>query len=249
MDPGRGAAAAGERARSTDGRPAARRRLGAHLGRPAWEDRIEHAAAGQHDLHRHQHDAWRRSTTSRCARRSTTPSTSSASSKLLNGRGTVANQILPPLMPGYDPDYQGYDYDPEKAKALLAEAGFPDGFETSIECIAVDPQPKLCESFQQDLAKIGIKLTSTRWPRRTCHRRRRQRQDPPHLVRRPGLDPGLPRPGRFLCADPGLRLECAGRLELVRATATRICTPEPWPAGHDRSGCRAWRPTSRSSRH
>ena len=41
---------------------------------------------------------------------------------------------------------------------MLAEAGFPDGFETSIECIAVDPQPKLCESFQQDLAKIGIKL-------------------------------------------------------------------------------------------
>jgi ABC-type transport system substrate-binding protein len=79
--------------------------------------------------------------------------------QLLNGRGTVANQILPPLMPGYDPSYQGYEYDPEKAKALLAEAGFPDGFETSIECIAVDPQPKLCESFQQDLDKVGIKLT------------------------------------------------------------------------------------------
>ena len=79
--------------------------------------------------------------------------------QLLNGRATVANQILPPLMPGYDPTYTGYEYDPEKAKALLTEAGFPDGFETSIECISVDPQPKLCESFQQDLAKVGIKLT------------------------------------------------------------------------------------------
>ena len=79
--------------------------------------------------------------------------------QLLNGRATVANQILPPLMPGYDPNYSGYEYDPEKAKALLTEAGFPDGFETSIECISVDPQPKLCESFQQDLAKVGIKLT------------------------------------------------------------------------------------------
>lgn len=79
--------------------------------------------------------------------------------QLLNGRATVANQILPPLMPGYDKDYQGYAYDPEKAKSLLSEAGFPDGFETSIECISVDPQPKLCESFQQDLAKVGIKLT------------------------------------------------------------------------------------------
>jgi len=79
--------------------------------------------------------------------------------QLLNGRATVANQILPPLMPGYDPAYTGYEYDPEKAKALLTEAGLPDGFETSIECISVDPQPKLCESFQQDLAKVGIKLT------------------------------------------------------------------------------------------
>ena len=78
--------------------------------------------------------------------------------QLLNGRGTVANQILPPLMPGYDPDYTGYTFDPEKAKELLAEAGYPDGFETEIECISVDPQPKLCESFQQDLANVGITL-------------------------------------------------------------------------------------------
>ncbi len=79
--------------------------------------------------------------------------------QLLNGRGTVANQILPPLMPGYDQAYTGYAFDPAKAKSLLAEAGFPNGFETSIECIAVDPQPKLCESFQQDLGNVGIKLT------------------------------------------------------------------------------------------
>ncbi|HEY5902261.1 MAG TPA: ABC transporter substrate-binding protein [Anaerolineales bacterium] len=79
--------------------------------------------------------------------------------QLLNGRATVANQILPPLMPGYDKDYQGYTYDPDKAKQLLTEAGYGDGFETSIECISVDPQPKICESFQQDLAKVGIKLS------------------------------------------------------------------------------------------
>ncbi len=79
--------------------------------------------------------------------------------QLLNGRASVANQILPPLMPGYDDKYTGYDYNPDKAKALLKEAGFEGGFETSIHCIAVDPQPKLCESFQQDLDKVGIKLT------------------------------------------------------------------------------------------
>jgi ABC-type transport system substrate-binding protein len=79
--------------------------------------------------------------------------------QLLNDRVTVANQILPPLMPGYDPSYTGYEYNPDKAKSLLTEAGFPNGFETSIECKSVDPEPKVCESFQQDLAKIGIKLT------------------------------------------------------------------------------------------
>ncbi|MHB9144802.1 MAG: ABC transporter substrate-binding protein [Symbiobacteriia bacterium] len=79
--------------------------------------------------------------------------------KLMGGRGTVANQILPPLMPGYDKSYQGYAYDPDKAKALLAQAGYPDGFSTEMEVIAVDPQPKLAESMQQDLAKIGVKVT------------------------------------------------------------------------------------------
>ena len=78
--------------------------------------------------------------------------------QLLNGRATVANQILPPLMPGYDESYTGYEFDPEKARALLAEAGFGDGFETTIQCIAVEPQPRICESFQQDLAEVGITL-------------------------------------------------------------------------------------------
>jgi ABC-type transport system substrate-binding protein len=78
--------------------------------------------------------------------------------QLLNGRATVASQILPPLMPGHDPTYTGYAFDPERARQLLAEAGLEGGFETSIECIAVDPQPRLCESFQQDLANVGITL-------------------------------------------------------------------------------------------
>ncbi|MDQ2997492.1 MAG: ABC transporter substrate-binding protein [Chloroflexota bacterium] len=66
--------------------------------------------------------------------------------KLMNGRAQAAKGILPPLMPGYDPNIKGYDYSVDKAKALLAEAGFPDGFKTSITCISVDPEPKVCES-------------------------------------------------------------------------------------------------------
>jgi peptide/nickel transport system substrate-binding protein/oligopeptide transport system substrate-binding protein len=78
--------------------------------------------------------------------------------KLMNGRAQVASGILPPLMPGYDPNIKGYTYNVAQAKALLADAGFPSGFKTSITCISVDPEPKICESFQNDLKQIGVEL-------------------------------------------------------------------------------------------
>jgi len=77
--------------------------------------------------------------------------------KIVNGRATVANQPLPPAMPGYDTAYKGYAYDPAKAKQLLAEAGHADGFETELYAMNTDPNPRIAQSIQQDLAAIGIK--------------------------------------------------------------------------------------------
>lgn len=77
--------------------------------------------------------------------------------RILNGRATPANQPLPPLMPGYDKAFSGYAFDVEKAKALLAEAGFPDGFETVLFSTNTDPQPRIAQAIQQDLAAIGVK--------------------------------------------------------------------------------------------
>ncbi|MGO8146370.1 ABC transporter substrate-binding protein [Rhizobium leguminosarum] len=77
--------------------------------------------------------------------------------RILNGRATPANQPLPPLMPGYDKSFAGYAYDVAKAKAVLAEAGYPDGFETVLYSTNTDPQPRIAQAIQQDLAAVGVK--------------------------------------------------------------------------------------------
>ncbi|MBL8708624.1 MAG: ABC transporter substrate-binding protein [Rhodospirillaceae bacterium] len=79
--------------------------------------------------------------------------------RIINGRAVPANQPLPPSMPGYAKDYQGYAYDVDKAKALLAEAGLADGFETELFVMNTDPQPRIAQAIQQDLAAIGIKAS------------------------------------------------------------------------------------------
>ncbi len=77
--------------------------------------------------------------------------------RIINGRAVPATQPLPPSMPGYAKDYQGYKYDVAAAKALLAEAGHPDGFETELYVYNTDPNPRIAQAIQQDLAEIGIK--------------------------------------------------------------------------------------------
>ncbi len=79
--------------------------------------------------------------------------------QVINGRAVPATQPLPPSMPGYTEGYEGYAYDPEKAKEMLAEAGFADGFETELYVMNTDPNPRIAQAIQQDLSKIGIKAS------------------------------------------------------------------------------------------
>ncbi|HEV7268973.1 MAG TPA: ABC transporter substrate-binding protein [Falsiroseomonas sp.] len=48
------------------------------------------------------------------------------------GTGEIARSIIPPIVGGYDPSFFAYDHNPERARALLAEAGFPNGFEVEL---------------------------------------------------------------------------------------------------------------------
>ena len=78
------------------------------------------------------------------------------------GAGDVAVNPIPPTMWSYNKSIKDYAYDPAAAKALLAKAGFPNGFETALWALPVqrpyNPNgQQVAEMVQADLAKIGIK--------------------------------------------------------------------------------------------
>ncbi|WP_335872498.1 ABC transporter substrate-binding protein [Bacillus sp. 2205SS5-2] len=86
------------------------------------------------------------------------------------GQAEVAKNPMPPVISGYNDDIEGYDYNPEKAKELLAEAGMEDGFEMELWAMPV-PRPympdgqKAAEAIQANLADIGVKaeIVSFEW--------------------------------------------------------------------------------------
>ena len=142
--------------------------------------------------------------------------------RIINGRAEPANQVLPPLMPGYDKDYKGYAFDPAKAKELLAEAGLKDGFYDD----ALHLQYRSAAAHRPgDPAGSGRHRRQggdqgARQPERD-RRRRHQGRGADDLVGRHGLDRRLPGSFRLLRTDPRLRQRRARRLELVVVLQSR----------------------------
>ena len=81
--------------------------------------------------------------------------------RLYQGLGIPAKNPIPPTLWSYDDSIEAHAYDPELAKQLLAEAGYPDGFETTLWALPV-PRPyipdgmALAVALQSDLQNVGI---------------------------------------------------------------------------------------------
>lgn len=87
------------------------------------------------------------------------------------GNAALAKNPIPPTIWSYNKGIKDYEFNPTKAKELLAKAGYPNGFETEIWTLPVSRPynpagKKMGELMQGDLAKIGIKvkLLTYDWP-------------------------------------------------------------------------------------
>lgn len=81
---------------------------------------------------------------------------------VLRGQAKVANSILPTSQWAYEPNVTIYNYDPERAKQLLDQAGRTekDGqrLKLTLKTSTVSISKKTAESIQAQLARIGVKL-------------------------------------------------------------------------------------------
>ena len=80
--------------------------------------------------------------------------------KVMRGKSRNAGLLVAPPVPGYDAALdERAPADPEKAKALMAEAGYPDGFEVGFDCPndRYVNDEEICQAVTAMWARIGVK--------------------------------------------------------------------------------------------
>ena len=79
---------------------------------------------------------------------------------VMRGQSTPSAAMVAPGINGFPEDLERYPYDPERAKALMAEAGYPDGFEVTMDC----PNDRyvndeaICQAIVGMLGQIGVEV-------------------------------------------------------------------------------------------
>jgi peptide/nickel transport system substrate-binding protein len=86
-------------------------------------------------------------------------------SNILKGTAVAAYQAASPVDPGYDANLGVYSFDAAKAKSLLTQAGYANGFDTTLTVPTsgsgnMVPVP-MAEQIQSDLGKVGIRIKVT----------------------------------------------------------------------------------------
>lgn len=80
--------------------------------------------------------------------------------KILQGQAQIATNVMGPDYLGHNPNIKPEAYDPEGAKKLLAEAGYPDGFGIVMGATndRYNSDARIAQSIAQMLSRIGIKV-------------------------------------------------------------------------------------------
>jgi len=81
--------------------------------------------------------------------------------RLLNGTTVASHGVLPPGMFGRDASLPPYPHDVARARGLLAEAGYPHGFDAEYVTSSDDEAEKVAGSLQSDLAEVGVRIHIT----------------------------------------------------------------------------------------
>ncbi len=79
--------------------------------------------------------------------------------KVLRGLGEPTGGHLSPRLDGVPPAPPRLPYDPAKARALLAEAGYPNGFSVTLDCVNVAWREATCQAMTVMLRQVGIRAT------------------------------------------------------------------------------------------
>ncbi|WP_417430006.1 ABC transporter substrate-binding protein [Kiloniella sp.] len=88
--------------------------------------------------------------------------------KIMRGAAVPSGLLIAPQINGHDAKFnKPYAYDPEKSKALLAEAGYPEGFELGMDCPnnRYVNDEKICQAVVGLLARVGIKVDLNAQPK------------------------------------------------------------------------------------